>query len=399
LSSTTTYIDFTTAYQTSLPFPVPGGVLSLTGDQQADAVNNETRLVSNSGGPLQWLVGVFYSDTENQLIGDSNAPELLPYSVSKSTSESISVFGELSWAFLDGKLIPLVGLRYFTDDRATESTSALIPTEPATFDSVNPRFNLSYLPTDGSTYYLNVAKGFRSGGFNDPFYCTALHAGLGGLPCVVAVDSDELWSYEIGTKQSMADNQLLLDVALYYQDWQDIRQGVPFLGLYQDYQIGDAAIPGVDLQLVYTPAAMSGLSLTANANWNDAHFDAIDPLLAGASGASEGDRLPFVPEWTSSLTAAYGWTVSQAWMGQLSVGYTHLEPQKGQFGSDSVGDSRDLMRARFGFHNGSWGFFVFGNNLLNESGAIYAQTPVGGTHVFTRDYPRQIGLEVTFDLW
>ncbi len=111
------------------------------------------------------------------------------------------------------------------------------------------------------------------------------------------------------------------------------------------------------------------------------------------------DERAFVAEWTAALAATYGWSVNQNWGGQFSLSYTHLEAQLGQFGSPSPGGSRDLLRARFGFPSGSWGYFVFGNNLLNENDAINAQTPVGGLRTFTRDYPTQVGVEVTFDFW
>jgi len=397
LSSTTTYIDYGSMGRASAPFPVPGGTLSVDFAEDSNALNNETRLVSNSDKPLQWILGAFYSDTDFSRSYTYDPAIVLPIS-DNLKSESISVFGEVSWAFLDGKLIPLVGLRYFTDDRTAVLGSATVQPEPATFDSVNPRFNLSYLPTGNSTYYLNIAKGFRSGNFNVPDLCQ-LHSALGGLPCEVELDSDQLWSYEIGTKQTLAGGQVLLDAALYYQDWIDMRQPVPFYGFFQEYQIGDALIPGIDVQLVYTPAAAPGLTLRANGNWNDAHIASIDPALSGASGAEKGDRLPFVPEWTASLAATYNWTITPTWMGQASLSFSHIEPQLGQFGTPAEGDSRDLLRARFGFQNGRYGIYLFGNNLLNENGAIYSQTPVGGISQFTQDYPRQIGLEITYDFW
>jgi len=392
LSSTTSLIDSMSEGLQNAPFGA--GTLGVGFATDAYALNNETRLVSNSGGALQWLVGVFYSDSEYDVVATLDPP-IIPPIEGRLTSESVSLFGEVSWALWDGRLIPLLGLRYFTDDRSSIDSMVLTQADPATFDSVNPRFSLSYLPTDNSNYYLNVAKGFRSGDFNLPDVC-AIHQ-LFGLPCEVAVDSDQLWSYEIGTKQTFADGQVLLAAALYYQDWVDMRQGFPVAGLQAQYQIGDAVVPGIDVQLSYTPASVSGLTLMATGNWNDAHMDSIDPALGAAPGVEEGDRLRFVPEWTAALAADYAWAVSDNWMGQVAVSYSHIEPQLGWYGTDAVGDARDLLRARLGFDNGSFGFYLFGNNLLGESGAIYSQTPEMLPPAFTRDYPRQIGLEITYD--
>lgn len=397
LSSTTTYIDLAEDALNNIPFPaLPGGMLQLSWSGSGEALNNETRLVSSGDGPFRWLAGAFYSDSENSTPLETNAPDFFPSSTTRTSSESISLFGEASWAFLEDRLIPLIGVRYFEDDRSYFDSLQLTQIEPETFRSVNPRFNLSYLPNDVSTYYLNIAKGFRSGAFNYPAIC-ALHA-TGGLPCEVAVDSDTLWSYEIGTKQTWAGGQMLFDVALYYQDWRDVRQNVPYFGLGADYQIGDAVVPGIDLQLIYSPVSFSGFTLRATGNWNDAHFTEIDPAIVAASGEQEGNRLPLVPEWTAAVEADYSWRVTTTWKGQATLSYSHLEPQLGSFANGGIeGDSRDLIRARFGFDSGTWGLFLFGNNLLNETGAIYSQAPQGGTPIFTQDYPRQIGIELTYN--
>ena len=218
LTSTFTGIDFASEFVSQLPFPVPGGILLWNRNFDGDAFNNETRLVSTGDGPLQWTVGVFYSDSDIQ---ESNVfvPAIVPDGFQTFGSESLSVFGEVSWSLLDGTLVPLFGIRYFEDDRASTFSDASQQPEAETFDSVNPRFNLSWFPEEGAHYYLNIAKGFRSGNYNNPDIC-GVHA-LSGMPCEFSVDSDELWSYEIGSKLSLAEGQLSLDLALYFQDLQD----------------------------------------------------------------------------------------------------------------------------------------------------------------------------------
>ena len=396
LTSTTSVLDdYHFLWLRSYRFPLsPTGLLVFDLLQEAKAVNNETRLVSQGVGPFQWLVGVFYSDTELTETA-AYTPAILPTSVQEFKSESISVFAETSWSFLDGRLIPLVGLRYFEDDRSTFSDSFSVQPRPDTFDSVNPRFNLSYQPTVHSHYYLNIAKGFRSGSFNNPDIA-ALHR-LGGMPCEDTLDSDELWSYEIGTKQALLDGQLLLDVALYYQDWQDMRNLVPTFGLFQEYHVGDAELYGVDLGVVYNPPEIEGLTLQLTANWNSSEIVDIDPAITAATGAKAGDRLPFVPDWTATISASYSREVAAGWIGQLFLGYNHLAPQSGQFGQPSVGDSRDLLRVRIGVEKDRFGVYLFGSNLLGEDGAIYSQEVPGGATGYTMDYPRQLGVEVQFN--
>ena len=257
LTSTFTGIDFASEFVSQLPFPVPGGILLWNREFDGDAFNNETRLVSTGDGPLQWTVGVFYSDSDIQ---ESNVfvPAIVPDGFQTFGSESLSVFGEVSWSLLDGTLVPLFGIRYFEDDRASTFSDASQQPEAETFDSVNPRFNLSWFPEEGAHYYLNIAKGFRSGNYNNPDIC-GVHA-LSGMPCEFSVDSDELWSYEIGSKLSLAVGQLSLDLALYFQDLQDSRQYVsdPIIAFFQDYQVGDAESYGIDVGVVYRRGAWKG---------------------------------------------------------------------------------------------------------------------------------------------
>ncbi len=401
LTSTTTWIDHDTSALFNGPFPIaPNGILQAHFDTQGEALNNETRLTSPADSKSQWLVGLFYSDTESTDLNKTNIPLVLPQSVQTRASEAISLFGEISYPLFDGRFIPLIGLRYFEDERDTQISSASSQPEQQTFESVNPRFNLTFSPDDKSNYYINIAKGFRSGNFNNPDVC-ALHrtpvaAGGGGLPCEDSVDSDELWSYEVGSKLSLGGGQFGMEATAYFQDWRDVRQVVQYRGLFQDYQVGDAEVYGVDFDLAWSPPTISGLSLRASVNWNQAEFASLDEDIARASGMRAGDRIPLVPEWTLSLIGNYYWPVTGAWLGQVNVGYSHVDEQFGQFGTLEAGDSRDLLRARVGVDNERVGVWLFGSNLLGEDGAIYVQNPAQGLSFFTQDYPRQLGIEVTY---
>ena len=111
---------------------------------------------------------MFYADEDLESTQASNAQLLLPDTTINTKSESISVFGEVSYSLMDGRLIPLVGLRYFEDDRSADDSAEQVSVDDQNFDSWNPRFNLAWVPNDTSNYYLNVVKGFRSGELNSP---------------------------------------------------------------------------------------------------------------------------------------------------------------------------------------------------------------------------------------
>jgi len=411
LNTTTTYMEYKNQTKQSyidFSWQPPGSVIVWEPLQDAEGFNNETRLVSAGDGPFQWLAGVFYADTESissVSLYFLDGPALWPGGASGlAESESISFFGEASWSFFDGKLTPLVGLRYFEDDRfgmANAASAGVVPPEPDTFDSVNPRFNLTYQPSIYSLYYLNVAKGFRSGNFND--LITGLDhlndPDLPGLPWQEALDSDEIWSYEIGSKLAFQNGRLVLDVALYYLDWQNQIQSISagIINAPAAYQVGDAEIYGIDLGVVYYSEAIPGLTLNLAGNWNNAEITKIyDVLKPALLDAKEGDRPPFVPEWTLAISANYAWQVTEKWAGLVNLSYNHIDAQPGQFDTGSYGDTRDLLRARIGLQGDRFGIYLFGNNLLGEDGAIYAQTPAGAIHAWTQDHPRTLGIEVAY---
>ncbi|HEY6130510.1 MAG TPA: TonB-dependent receptor plug domain-containing protein, partial [Halioglobus sp.] len=401
LSTTTTWIDNQSDALFNSPFAAaPGGKLEATYATNGDAFNNETRLVSTSDGPAQWLIGSFYSDTSTKQETLTNVPQFVPDSVQDLNSKAISLFGEISRQYMNNTMVPLLGVRYFDDDRDTSISNITSQPEKKTFDSINPRFNLSIFPNETALYYVNIVKGFRSGNFNNPNVCALqrqpVEQGGGGLPCEDAVDSDELWSYETGTKLVMLEGQLSLDAAFYYEDWSDVREAVQFSGLYQDYQVGDAEIYGVDLSMILTPASLKGLTVQAMINVNSSELKNLNSEIEAASGMQDGDRVPLVPESTVSLTGNYSWSLGGGWSGQATVGYSHIDKQYGQFGTTEAGDRRDLLRMRVGAEDERFGLWLFGSNLLEESGAIYVQNPPTGLSFSTQDYPRQIGIEVSY---
>ena len=402
LSSTVSQMNVENESLLGFPFPFsPTGILEFGTITDRKVISNETRLTSGEDSGVQWIVGVFYTDFEDQ----TNlvfAPEIPAFGIVSQTTEaasdSIAYFGEVSWDLLDGKLVPLLGLRQFEEDISGVNAIAAGFQDGRKFDNTSGRLNISWFPTDDAHYYVNLAQGFRSGAFNGSTTCD-LHILFDGLPCELAIGSDDLDSYEVGTKQSLADGQFMIDAAVYFQDWEGVRNNhVASIGTGAEYQVGDAEVYGIDLGFSFAPAGVDGLTFQFNGNWNSAEWVSInDPALSSGSGVNPGDRLNFVPEWTATFGVDYSWEFAGDWSGLVSTSYTHLAPQFGQFGNALEGDARDLLRVRLGAQNGRVGVFLYGNNLLNEDGAIFIQNPAAGIQAITRDRPRQVGIEFTYD--
>ena len=119
------------------------------------------------------------------------------------------------------------GLRYYSyqqNETLTQGGGLITGGGPPEFDSVpssahgvNPKYNLAYEPNRDLTVYVEAAKGFRPGGVNNPPPDTCPKNAL-------LYDPDSLWSYELGEKARFLDDRLVINSAVYFEDWTNIQQ-------------------------------------------------------------------------------------------------------------------------------------------------------------------------------
>ncbi|MFX4535767.1 TonB-dependent receptor, partial [Acinetobacter baumannii] len=77
-------------------------------------------------------------------------------------TENAALFSEASYALFDGKVVPLVGLRYFKDRRTSVSVSNGVPAgSRATPDALTWRANLAVYPVSDWMVFFNAGTGFR----------------------------------------------------------------------------------------------------------------------------------------------------------------------------------------------------------------------------------------------
>jgi len=240
------------------------------------------------------------------------------------------------------------GLIVFEDSSSSES--------PFTY-SLAPRFKLA----EDASIYARVATGFRPGGPNvlPP-----------GAPADTprAYDSDTVTSYEIGYKTAATGGRFSLDVAAYFQDWEDIQ----LLAVINNFGVnangGTAESQGIEFAATVVPSAR--LTLSFNGAYTDAQLTQdTDPVVGGL----DGDPLPYVPEWSLGLNADYQWSIgsSAAYVGGI-VGYTGERTvdfdQRAADGSIQELDDYVTVDLRAGLYRGQWSLELYGKNLTNEGG-------------------------------
>ncbi len=224
---------------------------------------------------------------------------------------------------LDGSLLVLSGFDAADlPDVVTGSSSENVFTW-----SVAPRYEIS----DRTTVYARVAKGYRPGGPN------VVPPGAGSdFP--TQFNADTLISYEAGFRAETRDRSFMIDASVYYLDWRDIQVLVTYdtaIGPVNADGNGDTATSkGFEVSATLRP--VRGFEITWNTAYNDAQ---LDEDLPDGNGGFAGDRLPYAPEWTSSISADYEWEMGNS---TASVGGSV------RFVSDQFGNFDNGYQTAFG---------------------------------------------------
>jgi iron complex outermembrane receptor protein len=374
-------------------FGFPAGLVKTVAwkiTSETDMLTQEIRFASKGDTPFTWTAGVFFRDYTSNGTSDGVAtPDPLPFppytGKGENKSRSSAVFGEANYAATK-TFTTTLGLRYSSDTRKTSGiTGSFGPTKPnpdhsGTFTSVNPRAVLSYRPSDGKLFYMSAAKGFRSGGFNNP---------PPGCTIPQNYDAETLWTYEGGSSASLANGRFVVQGAVYRNSWTDMQTlilcpGQPFALVAN---AGKATGTGVDMQVTVTP--VRPLRLTLSGNYGDSKYD--DTAVAH----KQGDRVDYVPNYNLSVAADWSFHVADKRPGQLHVDYQETGAYVLNFrqvGLDPLkSDVISGLNARLSLTLGKVELSVYGQNLLDENGAVQPAIVFGGTLVPPRPQPRTIG--------
>jgi len=378
-------------------FALPAGTLqsvSLGAATHNKVFNEETRLSSNGDGALNWTVGGAYRDATLDTISTSAiSPNILPITLlaggSTATSKSWAVFGEGSYRLLPD-VTATIGGRYFQDQRGFNSNSIALGTAAhdvgnQTFDAFSPHFNLAWTPTDQLDLYLNAAKGFRSGGFNDT------SSGLGVVTVPPSYGPDVLWSYEVGAKFRSSDRKIEAEVAVYHNDWTNVQTLAFAPGSLLTYTTNGGRLEGwgVDSQLTLHP--VTGLTLSASASWNNMAYQ------TKTADHLRGDPADYVPAFTGAASAEYRFHWTDALGGVVRIDYQHSDPfqvfVRDAMAAPAVTDPTELLNARLGVLKVRWDVSLFAHNILGRSSIV---SPAFGALLYPiRLEPRTIGAAAT----
>jgi iron complex outermembrane receptor protein len=310
----------------------------------------EARVTSDSDGPLQWVLGAFYSDIERlygQALQAAGYEDFLEqevfggpfdfqgvfplagvdepfFSSIPYDFEQVAIFGEATYSFSD-RLDVTAGLRWFDfkENRVLNFDGIFADqiiglAGDTSSDGFSPRVIVSYSATDALQLNAQAAKGFRLGGINDPLnipLCSPTDlTTFGGFD---KWDNETVWNYEAGAKATILGGRGTLNVAAFYADISDLQVTLTAGSCSSRiiFNVPKARSIGVEAELFVRPT--DSFEFAISASLTDSEFRSTVTSDDGAGNVivlaaiEKGNRLPTVPKFQLAASSTY--TVPQVW--------------------------------------------------------------------------------------
>ena len=400
-------LDYSLAYQqTQSDNTVNLGFTDASIVDDDDTLTTELRLNGNWGDNISWISGVFYRDQDTESLSSIAAFGIID-SLAGGQNEQWAVFGEMTYGFGDGAYELALGGRYYEEDRVVADNLGAVDTDESLF---SPKINLAWFVHDDLMVWGNVAQGYRSPEVNTP--AALMSAELFGLPLPRSVDAETMWTYELGTKMSLANGRVSLETAMFYNDWKDFQYTfvVPS-GLGGLTSVDKVEGYGIDLAI--TAQITDGLTARFGGNYNDTEipddFFVTDSIFGVESLSIIGGEQPgFNVKWT--FTASVDYVTDLNWKDFEFVFYSdatyadkffgslgNSDPTPGSVPFYAWSDKTALVNARIGIQNERYGVFLYVDNVFDSDNILQPRNPLAnavGTEEGNRFKPRVIGVNL-----
>ncbi len=124
--------------------------------------------------------------------------------------------------------------------------------------------------------------------------------------------------------------------------------------------------------------------------------------VSGSTGL-RGDRLPFVPKLSASLSADYTWPIADGLNGLLHADASYTDKTASQFRPTFVYYEKvpayTVLGLRAGVEGEGWGAYAFAQNLTNSVGPVSVTSAAGALDQVVSLTPRTLGVMVRRTFW
>ena len=345
-------------------------------ERDNDNQSLDLQLVSKDAeAAISWAAGIYYrnqdvdltrsytnNDPEGDFYNPISNPETSLYT-SEFSTQNTALYGQLTIALSDS-LALVTGAR-IEDYSADFQDSNAASFEPAE-DLWGGKLALEYTDGNDTLWYALVSRGYKVGGFNpDPSI----------EDDVKQFDTETMLNYELGMKGSWLDESLTTQVALFYQQRDDVQvnqsRAFPNEGVFEFVGFIDNAASGNNygaevefnwqLTELVTLFGSLGLLETEYQDWvNLSHVDRNEDTGEGYD--MSGRAQAHAPEYQY-------FAGSQFDLGEALYFRIEFEGKDSFYFSEShneTSQSYNLINARIGYDIGNASFSVWGKNLGDE---------------------------------
>ncbi|MEM8997710.1 MAG: TonB-dependent receptor, partial [Acidobacteriota bacterium] len=296
----------------------PARITDVTATYFDEQTSQEFQFVYDGGERLNGVLGLYYFDgTAGGLVQNIFFNSVFGTTEGTTDTESFAIFGDGTYAISD-RMNFNFGIRVteeekrgiafnagYTDDTFTTVAAVTADYDQSeTFSSVSPKLGIDYAFNDDVLGYLTLSRGFKSGGFNVRAQATAFPQSAEPF------DDEVLTVAELGLKTVLADRSLVLNLAAFYGDYEDIQVSTftsfdsdgdgsddAFFGNFLN--AGNATMKGLEVEFDWTSPTVSWLGLSGNVSYLDASPDGI--LDANGDGFADTQVITNAPEWTGAI--------------------------------------------------------------------------------------------------
>jgi iron complex outermembrane receptor protein len=329
--------------------------------------------------------------------------------IGDTNTSNYAIYGQGNYHITD-KLTATLGLRYTIESRTFNfqgiydslTGAPLIPVAGAatttpggyaaannfvyhgskTWDSLTPKYGLSYQFAPTLFGYASVSKGFDAGGFNNR---------ASSLATALPYNQEVVTTYETGVKSDWFNKRLRANLTVFYNDYDGLQQTASVISPVTNGLVsvrsnaGKAHTEGAEFETAAQP--IDDLQLTGNVSYLSTRFDSFPnagtTVVAGKTvvvGAS-GNELPFSPRWQLSGGFVYRFPVNLNGDLRLGSTITYETP----YFSDVFNYSQGRVPAQgyvdafisYAPKNSPWSFTLAGRNLADRR--AYQSITWGGT--------------------
>ena len=182
-------------------------------------------------------------------------------------------------------------------------------------------------------------------------------------------EPETLWNYEAGFKGAFDDRKLVVNLSVFYMEWDDIQlqadnPNTPFFDP-ATRNAGSAHSQGLELEGLWQP--IETLSFNAGLSLLEAEFD--EGFLP--NGTTPLRKIPRAPEYTANLEAKYRFNMTSRLKAEMSLQTNFVGPHYLDITniSESKVDSYEIVNAQVSISDSSekWSVSLWAQNLNDNT--------------------------------